>query len=86
MNRSVAGIQLAFTHLNEPEAKIEVYAAWRREDDSPALRAFLDSMRRTMAPKKQASSTTAGSFIGANLSRAAGEQISYGHSAKKGRL
>ena len=86
VNRSVAGIQLASTQLNEPEAKIEVYAAWRREDDSPALRAFLDSMRRTMAPKKQASSTTAGSFIGANLSRAAGEQISYGHSAKKGRL
>ena len=51
VNRSVAGVQLASVRLNEPEAKIEVYAAWRRDDDARALHDFLDCMRREMRGK-----------------------------------
>jgi DNA-binding transcriptional LysR family regulator len=47
VNRSVSGIGLASIRLNEPEAKIEVYAAWRKGDVSPALRSFLDCVRST---------------------------------------
>lgn len=47
VTRSVAGVELASVRLDEPEAKIEVYAAWRRDEDSPAVLSFLDSVRRT---------------------------------------
>lgn len=46
VTRSVSGIELASVPLNETEAKIEVYMAWRREEESTAVRAFLDSVRR----------------------------------------
>ena len=46
VNRSVAGIELASVPLNEPEAKIEVYAAWRKGEESPAVLDFLESVRR----------------------------------------
>jgi DNA-binding transcriptional LysR family regulator len=32
--------------FDEPDAKIEVHAAWRRSERSPAILAFLDSVRR----------------------------------------
>jgi DNA-binding transcriptional LysR family regulator len=44
-NRSVSGLELASVRLNELEAKIEVYAAWRKGEDSAAVLAFLDSVR-----------------------------------------
>jgi DNA-binding transcriptional LysR family regulator len=46
VTRSVSGIELASVPLNEAEAKIEVYMAWRRDEESTAVRAFLDSVRR----------------------------------------
>jgi DNA-binding transcriptional LysR family regulator len=46
VTRSVSGIELASVPLNETEARIEVYMAWRREEESTAVRAFLDSVRR----------------------------------------
>jgi DNA-binding transcriptional LysR family regulator len=46
VNRSVSGIELASVPLNEPEAKIEVYVAWRKEEESGVILPFLDSVRR----------------------------------------
>ena len=48
VNRSVAGVGLASIRLNEPEAKIDVYAAWRKDDVSPALNSFLECVRSTI--------------------------------------
>ena len=45
VTRSVAGIDLASARLNEPEAKIEVYMAWRKDEDSSAVFSFLNSVR-----------------------------------------
>jgi DNA-binding transcriptional LysR family regulator len=46
VNRSVAGVELASTRLDEPDANIEVYCAWRKDEGSTAVFAFLDSVRR----------------------------------------
>jgi DNA-binding transcriptional LysR family regulator len=46
VNRSVSGIELASVRLDEPEAKIEVYVAWRKDEESTVTLAFLDSVRR----------------------------------------
>jgi DNA-binding transcriptional LysR family regulator len=46
VNRSVSGLELASVRLNEPEAKIEVYIAWRKSEESSAVLDFLDSVRR----------------------------------------
>jgi DNA-binding transcriptional LysR family regulator len=46
VNRSVSGLELASVRLNEPEAKIEVYIAWRKSEESSAILDFLDSARR----------------------------------------
>jgi DNA-binding transcriptional LysR family regulator len=46
VNRSVYGIDLVTLSLNEPDAKIEVYVAWRKGEDSPAVLSFLESVRR----------------------------------------
>jgi len=46
VNRSVSGIELISVPLVEPEAKIEVYLAWRKDEESAATLAFLDSVRR----------------------------------------
>lgn len=54
VNRTVAGIELASVRLNEPEAKIEVYVAWRKDEDSPVVLAFLDSVDRALGrPPRQ---------------------------------
>lgn len=46
VTRSVDGIELASVRLNEAEAKIEVYMAWRRDKESTPVFSFLDSVRR----------------------------------------
>jgi DNA-binding transcriptional LysR family regulator len=46
VNRSVSGVELASVRLLEPEAKIEVYVAWRKSEESAAVLDFLDSVRR----------------------------------------
>jgi DNA-binding transcriptional LysR family regulator len=48
VNRTVSGLELASVRLNEPEAKIEVYVAWRKREDSAIVLAFLDSVRRAL--------------------------------------
>ncbi len=53
VNRSVSGLELASVRLQEPEAKIEVYAAWRKGEESPAVLAFLDSVRRALRQPAQ---------------------------------
>ena len=50
VNRSVSGLDLASVGLKEPEAKIEVYVAWRKGEESPAVLSFLDSIRRVLSP------------------------------------
>jgi DNA-binding transcriptional LysR family regulator len=52
VNRTQAGIELATVPLKEPEAKIEVYAAWRKYEDSPEVSKFLDCVRSASRPKK----------------------------------
>ncbi len=51
VNRTVAGIELASVRLKEPEAKIEVYVAWRRDESSSAVNGFLDCVRSTVPTK-----------------------------------
>lgn len=46
--RSVRDIDLASVRLNELDAKIEVYMAWRRNEESPAVLSFLNSARRIL--------------------------------------
>jgi len=45
VNRSVSGVELASARLDEPDATIEVYCAWRKDEASATVFAFLDSMR-----------------------------------------
>jgi DNA-binding transcriptional LysR family regulator len=40
VTRSAYGISLASVKLNEVDARIEVYMAWRRDEDSPAILSF----------------------------------------------
>jgi DNA-binding transcriptional LysR family regulator len=42
----VSGSEVATVPLDEPEAKIEVHMAWRKGENSSAVLAFLDSVRR----------------------------------------
>lgn len=46
VTRSVNGISLASVKLNEADARIEVYMAWRRDEASPVVLSFLNSTRR----------------------------------------
>jgi DNA-binding transcriptional LysR family regulator len=46
VNRSVSGVELTSVRLNEPDAKIEVYAAWRKNERSPVILDFLNSVRK----------------------------------------
>lgn len=48
VTRTVRGISLASLKLNEDEARIEVYMAWRRDEDSRAILSFLNSTRRIL--------------------------------------
>jgi len=46
VTRTVEGIELASVRLNETDAKIEVYMAWRKHEESPAVLSFLSAVRR----------------------------------------
>ena len=48
VNRTVGGVDLVSVRLNEPEAKIELYMAWRKNEQSGAVFSFLDSARRIL--------------------------------------
>ncbi|HEX4076687.1 MAG TPA: LysR substrate-binding domain-containing protein [Candidatus Acidoferrales bacterium] len=41
-----AGSEVVAIPFDEPDARVEVHAAWRKEEKSPAVLAFLDSVRR----------------------------------------
>jgi hypothetical protein len=47
-------VELAAIPLMEPEAKIEVYVARRKDESSTAVFAFLDSVRGVPQPAKRA--------------------------------
>jgi DNA-binding transcriptional LysR family regulator len=51
LNHSISGLDLASLRLAEPEAKIQVYAAWRKGEDSPAVLGFLESIRPALSPQ-----------------------------------
>lgn len=85
VNRSVAGVQLASVRLNEPEAKIEVCAAWRKDDDSPTMCDFLNCIRVRMNPQKQKGHAGAGRVINSHFPRAACDECFYARSTKTGR-
>jgi len=53
VTRTVAGIELASVRLNETDAKIEVYMAWRKNEESAAVLSFLDSVRRAFRRPSQ---------------------------------
>jgi DNA-binding transcriptional LysR family regulator len=46
--RSVQGIELASVRLNEAEARIDVYMAWRKDEESSAVLSFLNSTRSVL--------------------------------------
>ena len=48
VNRSVSGLELVSIRLNEQDARIEVYMAWRKSEHSNAVLSFLDTARRTL--------------------------------------
>jgi len=50
VNRSVSGLDLVSVRLNEADATIEVYAAWRKDEESPIVLAVLDSVNRALSP------------------------------------
>jgi DNA-binding transcriptional LysR family regulator len=56
VTRSVSGVELVSVPLNEVDAKIEVYMAWRRNEESTPVLGFLDSVRRVLRPVAQAQS------------------------------
>ena len=45
VTRSVNGVEVASVPLNEADAKIEVYMSWRKEEGSPVVLSFLNSVR-----------------------------------------
>lgn len=49
VNTSVFGVQLAAIRLNEPDAKVEIRMAWRKQETSPAVLTFVDSVRKIFA-------------------------------------
>ena len=51
----VSGSEVATVPLDEPEARIEVHMAWRKGENSNAVLAFLDSVRRVFKPTRQIS-------------------------------
>lgn len=53
VTRAVTGIELASVRLNEIDAKIEVYMAWRKDEECAAVLSFVDSVRASRRPQKQ---------------------------------
>lgn len=85
VNRTVAGIELASVRFNEPEAKIEVYAAWRKDETSPGVNGFLDCVRATLPAKKQKSLAGAASVRTSLFPLDACEQCAHARAVKTGR-
>ena len=56
VNRFVFGIELVSIQLSEPEAKIEVYMAWRKGNVSPVILSFLDTVRSILRTEQQSKS------------------------------
>lgn len=54
--RMASGCSAAAVPLEEPEAKLEVHMAWRKNEMSAAVLAFLDSVRRVFTDLQAASS------------------------------
>jgi DNA-binding transcriptional LysR family regulator len=50
VTRTVLGIETASVRLNEADAKIEVYMAWRKDEESSVILSFLDSVRHVCRP------------------------------------
>jgi len=50
VTRSVSGVEVVSVPLNEADARIEVYMAWRRNEESAAVLGFLDSVRKVLRP------------------------------------
>jgi len=46
----VSGVEVVSVPLNEADARIEVYMAWRRNEESAAVLGFLDSVRKVLRP------------------------------------
>ena len=44
VNRAVAGVELAWLRLDDPEAKIEVYVAWKKGELAAPVNGFLESV------------------------------------------
>jgi len=51
VTRMVSGIDLVSVELNEREAKIEVYVAWRKSEDAAPVFALLETVRRVLRPR-----------------------------------
>lgn len=85
VNRTVSGIHLASVHLNEPEAKIEVYAAWRRDETSPAVNAFLDCVRATLPGQKQKPPSSAENVRTSLFPLEACEECAHARAVRTGR-
>ncbi len=85
VNRTVSGIQLASIRLNEPEAKIEVYAAWRKDEPSPAVHGFLDCVRSTLLPLQKHESHGGGATKTQPFPHSACDECAYARAAKTGR-
>jgi DNA-binding transcriptional LysR family regulator len=47
-SRPVSGSETAAVPLDEPNAKIDVYMAWRKNEKSPAVFAFIEAARRIL--------------------------------------
>jgi DNA-binding transcriptional LysR family regulator len=85
VNRSVAGIELASVRLNEPEAKIEVYAAWRQDERSGIIGGFLDCVRATFPPQKQTPHAAGAGARNSLFPRETCEKCSYARAVRTGR-
>ena len=46
VNPSLSGAELAVADFDEPDAHIEVFMAWRKSEESPAVSAFAESVRQ----------------------------------------
>lgn len=55
VTRSVAGAEVVAVRLKEPDAKIEVHAAWRKQETSPAVFAFLDCVHQVLHRQRELS-------------------------------
>lgn len=85
VNRSVAGIQLTSVRLNEPEAKIEVYVAWRKDEASAAVQAWLDCVRTMVAPHRRSARSNGNSVTEPYFPCAPCNECCYARGTKKGR-